>query len=39
MVDKGTCIPEHFCRIDELSDQLEAIGEHVSEVHKVIVLL
>jgi len=36
---KGTCIPEHLHRLDKLSDQLEAIGEHVSEVHKVAVLL
>ena len=36
---KGTCIPEHLHRLDELFDQLEAIGEHVSEVHTVAVLL
>ena len=36
---KGTRISEYLCKIDELSDQLEAIGEHVSEVHKVAVLL
>ena len=36
---KGTHISEHLRKIDELSDQLEAIGEHVSEVHKVAVLL
>ena len=36
---KGTRISEHLRKIDELSDQLEAIGERVSEVHKVAVLL
>ena len=36
---KGTRISENLCKIDELSDQLEAIGERVSEVHKVAVLL
>ena len=36
---KGTCISEHLRKIDKLSDQLEAIGEHVSEVHKVAILL
>ena len=36
---KGTCISEHLCKIDELSDQLEAITDRVSEVYKVAVLL
>ena len=38
---KGTCIPKHLRRLGKLSDQLEAIGVggHVSEVHKVAVLL
>ena len=36
---KGTHISEHLSKIDKLSDQLEAIGERVSEVHKVAVLL
>ena len=36
---KGTRISEHLRKTDELSDQLEAIRERVSEVHKVAVLL
>ena len=36
---KGTRISEHLRKIDELSDQLEAIRERVSEVLKVAVLL
>ena len=36
---KGTQIHEHLCQLDELSDQLAAIGEEVSEVHKIAVLL
>ena len=36
---KGTGISEHLHKIDKLSEQLEAIGERVSEVHKVAVLL
>ena len=36
---KGTHISEHLHKIDELSDQLKAIRECVSEVHKVAVLL
>ena len=36
---KATRISEHLRKIDKLSDQLEAIGEHVSEVYKVAVLL
>ena len=36
---KGTRISEHLSEIDELSDQLEAIRERVSEIPKVVVLL
>ncbi len=36
---KGVRIEEHLRRIDELSDQLAAIGEEVKETHKVAVLL
>ena len=38
-IKKGIRISEHLCKIDKLSDQLEAIREGVSEVHKVAVLL
>ena len=34
-----TQIQDHLCQLDELADQLAAIGEEVSEVHKVTVLL
>ena len=30
---------KHLCQLDELSDHLAAIGEEVSEVHKIAVLL
>ena len=36
---RGTRIQEHLRRLDELSDHLAAIGEVVSDVHKVAVLL
>ena len=36
---RGTRIHEHLRQLDELSDHLAAIGEAVSEVHKVAVLL
>ena len=36
---RGTRIEDHLCQLAELSDQLAAIGEEVSEVHKVAVLL
>ena len=36
---RGTRIQDHLCQLDELADQLAAIGEEVSEVHKVAVLL
>jgi len=36
---RSTQIQEHLCQLDELADQLAAIGEEVSEVHKVAVLL
>ena len=36
---KGTRIHEHLHQLDELSDHLAAIGEEVSEVHKIAVLL
>ena len=36
---KGTQIYEHLGQLDELSDHLAAIGEEVSEVHKIAVLL
>ena len=35
----GTQIQEHLRQLDELSDHLAAIGEAVSEIHKVVVLL
>ena len=36
---KGTRIHEHLRQLDELSNHLAAIGEEVSEVHKIAVLL
>ena len=36
---KSTRIQDHLCRLDELADQLAAIGEEASKVHKVVVLL
>ena len=36
---RGVKMHDHLCQLDELSDQLAAIGEEVSEVHKVAVLL
>ena len=36
---RGTRIQEHLRHLDELSDHLAAIGEVVSDVHKVAVLL
>ena len=36
---KSTRIQEHLCQLDELSDNLVAIGEAVSKIHKVAVLL
>ena len=36
---RGTRIHEHLRQLDELSDHLAAIGEEVSEVHKIGVLL
>ena len=36
---KGARTSEHLCRLDELADQLTAIGEEVKEIHKVAVLL
>ena len=36
---RGTRIQEHLHQLDELSDHLAAIGEAVSEIHKVAVLL
>ena len=36
---RGTRVQEHLRRLDELSDHLAAIGEVVSDVHKVAVLL
>ena len=36
---RGTRIQEHLRQLDELSDHLAAIGEAVSEIHKVAVLL
>ena len=36
---KGARMQDHLCQLDELADQLAAIGEEVSEVHKVAVLL
>ena len=36
---RGTRIQEHLRQLNELSDHLAAIGEAVSEIHKVVVLL
>ena len=36
---KDTQIHEHLRQLDELSDHLAAIGEEVSEIHKIAVLL
>ena len=36
---RGAKIHDHLCQLDKLSDQLATIGEEVSEVHKVAVLL
>ena len=36
---RSTRIQEHLCQLDELSDNLVAIGEAVSKIHKVAVLL
>ena len=36
---KGTRIHEHLRQLDELSDHLAAIGEEVSKVYKIAVLL
>ena len=36
---KGTRIHEHLRQLDKLSDHLAAIGEEVSKVHKIAVLL
>ena len=36
---RGTRIQEHLRQLNELSDHLAAIGEAVSEIHKVAVLL
>ena len=36
---KGARILDHLRKLDELADQLAAIGEEVKEVHKVAVLL
>ena len=36
---RGTRIQEHLRRLDELSDHLASIGEVLSDVHKVAVLL
>ena len=36
---KGARILEHLRRLDELANQLTAIGEEVKEIHKVAVLL
>ena len=38
-MNRGTRIQDHLCQLDELADQLAAIREEVSEVHKVAVLL
>ena len=36
---KGARFPDYLRRLDELADQLSAIGEEVEEIHKVAVLL
>ena len=36
---RGTRIQEHLHQLNELSDHLAAIGEAVSEIHKVAILL
>ena len=36
---KGARISDHLRKLDELTDQLTAIGEEVKEIHKVAVLL
>ena len=36
---KGARISDHLRKLDELADQLAAIGEEVNEIHKVAVLL
>ena len=36
---RGTWVQEHLRHLEELSDHLAAIGEVVSDVHKVVVLL
>ena len=36
---KGARIQDHLRQLDELVDQLTAIGEEVKEIHKVAVLL
>ena len=36
---RGTRIQEHLRQLDKLSDHLSAIGEAVSEIHKVVVLV
>lgn len=36
---KGTRISDHLRKLDEMADQLSAIGEEVKEIHKVAVLL
>ena len=36
---KGVRILDHLCKLDELADQLTAIGEEVKEIHKIAVLL
>ena len=38
-IKRGTRIQDHLRQLDESADQLAAIGEQVSEVHKVAVLL
>ena len=35
----GTKLQDHLQQLDEQSDQLTAIGEEVTELHKVAVLL
>ena len=37
-IKTGAKIQDHLCKLDVLSDQLAAIGEEVSEVHKVVVI-
>ena len=36
---KGTQIQDHLRKLNELADQLAAIGEEISEIHKVAILL